>query len=205
MVETVQRWVELADESLKGSGIQFFVCPGNDDDHCIDSPLARSKSMVNLESKVVRLDDGHEILSTGFSNPTPWHTPRELPEEAIQSRLDKLAEQIEKMEACIFNIHVPPFNSKIDECAELDENLRVVTEVGHTKKISAGSKAVRSAIEKYQPLLGLFGHIHEGRGYVKIGRTLCINPGSNYSEGILNGCLITLEHGKIRHFQLTTG
>lgn len=205
IIETIQGWVELADEKLKGTKTQFFWIPGNDDDYFIDPVLAESRYMVNVDGKVIRLEEGYEILSLGGSNPTPWHTPREFPEEEIQARLEKLAERVDRMEACLFNIHVPPFNSKIDEVAELDEDLRVVTEVGHTKKKPAGSKAVRSAIEKYQPLLGLFGHVHEGRGYIRIGKTLCINPGSNYTEGILNGCLVTLEKGKLRDFQLTTG
>ena len=57
---------------------------------------------------------------------------------------------------------------------------------------SVGSIAVRAAIEKYQPLLGLHGHIHESRSAQKIGRTLCINPGSEYGEGVLRGILLEL-------------
>jgi Icc-related predicted phosphoesterase len=54
-------------------------------------------------------------------------------------------------------------------------------------------------------VLGLHGHIHEGRGTTKIGRTLCVNPGSNYSEGVLNGSLIRLRGGQVRDVQLTQG
>lgn len=205
ILDTVKRWVELADEKLAGSGIRFLFILGNDDDYFVDEALAKSRTMENADGKVVRLDGLHEMLNLGVSNETPWHTARELSEDEIHLRLERMAETVEDMSSCIFNIHVPPFNSKIDECADLDENLRVITRVGHTQLKSAGSKAVRSTIEKYQPTLGLFGHIHEGRGYIKLGRTLCINPGSNYTEGILSGALITLEKGKVRDFQLTTG
>lgn len=205
MLETVQRWVELADERLKDSGIRFFVIPGNDDDFCIDTALSSSINIVNLDGKVVWLDDWHEILSLGFSNPTPWRTPRELPESEFESTLEELAERVENMESCIFNIHSPPFNSGLDECAELDGELNIIYKAGHMVTNPAGSRAVRSVLEKHQPLIGLFGHIHEGRGFTKIGRTLCINPGSDYEEGILNGCLLSLEKGKIQHFQLTAG
>ncbi|HEX7313624.1 MAG TPA: hypothetical protein VF297_06870 [Pyrinomonadaceae bacterium] len=205
MLETVQRWVELADERLKGSGIRFFVIPGNDDDYCIDAALSGSVNVINLDGQVVRLDERHEILSLGFSNPTPWGTPRELTESELESRLEELAAQVEDMESCVFNVHCPPFNSGLDECAELDGELNVTYKAGHLVTKPAGSKAVRSALEKYQPLLGLFGHIHEGRGFNRIGRTLCVNPGSDYEEGILNGCLLSLEKGKIQHFQLTAG
>ena len=205
IVETVERWVQLADQKLAGSGIRFLFILGNDDDYFVDEALAQSRTMENVDGRVIRLDEGHEMLNLGASNETPWHTPRELSEDEIHLRLEGMAGTVEDMSSCIFNIHVPPFNSKIDECADLDENLRVISRVGQTQMKSAGSKAVRAAIEKSQPLLGLFAHIHEGRGYIKIGRTLCINPGSNYTEGILNGALITLGNGKIQDFQLTTG
>jgi len=205
ILETVKRWVQLADEKLAGSGIRFLFILGNDDDYFVDEALAQSRTMENVDGKVVRLDEQHEMLNLGASNETPWHTPRELSEDEIQLRLERMAETVEDMSSCVFNIHVPPFNSKIDECADLDDNLRVITNVGHTQMKSAGSKSVRNAIEKYQPMLGLFGHIHESRGHIKLGRTLCINPGSNYTEGILSGALITLEKGKLREFQLTTG
>lgn len=205
ILETVKRWMQLADEKLTGSGVRFLFILGNDDDYFLDEALAQSQVMENVDGQVVRLDQQHEMLNLGASNETPWHTPRELTEEEIHLRLERMAESTEEMPSCIFNIHVPPFNSKIDECADLDVDLRVITKVGHTQMKSAGSTAVRAAIEKYQPLLGLFGHIHEGRGHIKIGRTLCINPGSNYTEGVLSGALIKLEKGRVRDFQLTTG
>jgi Icc-related predicted phosphoesterase len=205
MLETVQRWFALADERLKDSGIRFFVIPGNDDDYCIDAALSGSDNVINLDGKVVRLDDWHEILSLGFSNPTPWRTPRELPESEFESRLGALAERVEDMKSCVFNIHAPPFNSGLDECAELDAELNIIFKAGHLVTSPAGSKAVRSVLEKHQPMVGLFGHIHEARGFTRIGRTLCVNPGSDYEEGILNGCLLSLEKGKIQHFQLTAG
>jgi Icc-related predicted phosphoesterase len=69
----------------------------------------------------------------------------------------------------------------------------------------AGSKSVRKAIETCQPMLGLHGHIHESSGVIKIGRTTCINPGSEYGEGVLRGCLVTFFEGKIEGFQMTSG
>jgi Icc-related predicted phosphoesterase len=54
-------------------------------------------------------------------------------------------------------------------------------------------------------LLGLHGHVHEGRGKINIGGTVCINPGSVYPEGILQGAMIILEDGKIAQTNLTQG
>jgi len=205
MVERIRAWVELADTKLRGQRMKFFFILGNDDDYCIDEVLATSQHMVNLDGNIANLDEGYEILGVSGSNPTPWHTPREFAEHEIKFKICEVAERVENMQQCVFNIHVPPFDSKIDEVAELDEDFRVVTEVGYARKKPAGSKSVRWAIENYQPMLGLFGHIHEGRGYIKIGRTLCVNPGSNYTEGVLNGCLVTLAKGKVKDFQLTIG
>ena len=68
-----------------------------------------------------------------------------------------------------------------------------------------GATSVRKAIEEYQPLLGLHGHIHESRGVARLGRTICINPGSRYNEGILQGVIIDLEGNCVRNYQLTAG
>jgi Icc-related predicted phosphoesterase len=83
----------------------------------------------------------------------------------------------------------------------LDANL--VQAADH--KIHVGSRAVAKMIEKYQPLIGLHGHIHESRGAQKIRRSLIINPGSEYSEGILKGAAIILEKGKVKDYVFTSG
>lgn len=205
IIGRLREWIELADEKLNGSGIRFFVCPGNDDEYFINSIIEESSYITNIEDKIYSLNESHEIVSTGYSNPTPWKTPRELPETELEQKLEKLVINVRNIHNAIFNFHVPPYNSNIDECAELDSEFRVVTKVGHVKKKPAGSTAVRTIIEKYQPILGLFGHIHEGRGYTKIGRTLCINPGSNFQQGVLNGCLVTIQNDEVNNFQLIEG
>ncbi len=62
----------------------------------------------------------------------------------------------------------------------------------------AGSTAVKAFIEKVQPMLGLHGHIHEAAGHVRNGRTLLINAGSEYAEGIMKAAIINLENGKVK-------
>jgi len=68
-----------------------------------------------------------------------------------------------------------------------------------------GSTAVRQLIEEFQPLLALHGHIHESRGINRIGRTVVINPGSDYSSGRLEGCIVDLTADDVKHFQLLSG
>lgn len=201
----LEQWLEYAETKLDGTGVQVFAAPGNDDFFEVDELLGASSTIELLEMKVHRLTDDHEIITSGWTNPTPWNTERECSEEELATRLQSMLDQVQDMERCIFNIHVPPNNSKIDICPKLDENMKVVYDMGNPVMAPAGSTAVREAIERHQPLMGLHGHIHEGRGETKIGRTLCLNPGSVYSEGVLNGLLVTLADGQVKDYQFTQG
>ncbi len=205
MLDNVQRWVNMIEQHLKGSGISVYITGGNDDLREITPILQSSDFVIDPEEKVVFLDSKREMLSTGWSNPTPWKTPREVSEEELGAMMDKMASEVKSFKNCIFNTHVPPIDSGLDIAPKLDANLKPVVEGGEMAVIPAGSTAIRAAIEKYQPLLGLHGHIHESKGFVNIGRTLCINPGSEYSEGILRGVIVELDDGKIKNYLLTQG
>jgi Icc-related predicted phosphoesterase len=88
----------------------------------------------------------------------------------------------------------------------LDAEFRPILKSGSPVITGVGSVAVRDAMRTYQPLLGLHGHIHESRGEAKIGKSKSINPGSEYSEGVLRGALITLSAKKgVRGYQLVAG
>jgi len=206
ITETLERWLEIAENRLKGTNIKCFVSPGNDDSDIVDAVLDRSTCIVNPNEKIVNLDSEVQMLSLGNSNITPWHCPRDIPEEELLMKINRLASKLENPEKAIFNIHVPPYASGIDSAPELDENLKPKLEPGgKIKMVPVGSKAVSDAVIKYQPILGLHGHIHESKGFAKIGRTLCLNPGSEYQEGILRGVLIQLSEGKIRDFMFVAG
>jgi len=205
MLETVRRWVKIAEERLRGTGISCYITPGNDDRFIIDNALSESDYVVNPEGKVVSIAERHEMISTGFSNVTPWKTQRELSEGELEEKIENMATKVKNMETCIFNLHCPPFDTLIDRAPQLDETLKVVTRSGEKVMISVGSLAARNAIKKYQPLLGLHGHIHESRGVEKLGRTLCLNPGSEYNEGILRGVIINLENWAVKNYLFTSG
>ena len=205
MLETVRRWVKIAEERLRGTGIGCYVTPGNDDRFIIDDALSQSDYIVNPEGKVVSIVGAYEMISTGFSNITPWKTQRELSEGELEKKIENMASNVKNMETCIFNLHCPPFDTLIDRAPQLDETLKVVTKSGEKVMIPVGSVAARNAIKKYQPLLGLHGHIHESRGIEKLGRTLCLNPGSEYNEGILRGVIINLENGAVKNYLFTSG
>lgn len=205
MIETLRRWMGMAEERLKGKGIKVFMTGGNDDRPEIEDVLKSSNYVVDPEGELLTLEGGYEMVSSGWSNPTPWKTPRECSEEDLAAKLDAMTSKVQDMSNCIFNLHVPPYDTGLDTCPKLDENLKPVYAGSEIMMISAGSTAVRNAIEKHQPLLGLHGHIHESRGFIKIGKTLCLNPGSEYTEGMLRGVVVELDDKKVRSYLLTVG
>jgi len=208
MSDRLRSWVRLIEERLGGSGIQVYLTGGNDDPMEIDDILNSSSCTVNAQDRVCRVDEHHEMISSGLSNPTPWKTKREVSEEKLAENIETMVSKLEDAKNAIFNLHSPPKDSQLDTCPLLDDSVRPpkpVIKQGRIQMFGAGSSAVRASIENHQPMLGLFGHIHESRGATKIGRTLCINPGSEYSEGILRGAIITLDKDKIKSYQLTSG
>ena len=178
----------------------MYICPGNDDWWEVDDMISCMKVIKPCDNMVVDID-GHEMVSCSRSNPTPWDTPREESEEELAVHLDELCKRVSNYESAIFNFHVPPYGYSLDLCPKLDENMKMAAE----EKIHAGSQGAKQVIEKYQPLLGLHGHIHESRGAQKAGRTLMINPGSEYSEGILKGVIIMLDKKKVKDYVFTQG
>jgi len=200
----LEEWAEYARPRLAEQGVKCFAAPGNDDAFWVDELLGGSGVIELLEGRVIQLD-GLEMLTTGWSNETPWKTERECSEPELKQRIVSMIERLGTPDRAVFNIHVPPYETALDLCPQLDEDLRPVHRGGNPVMTSAGSRAVRELIEEYQPALGLHGHIHEGRGVTTLGRTVCVNPGSNYSEGVLNGSLIRLKDAGVRDVQLTQG
>lgn len=203
VLKVLQQWMDLADKKLEGTGMKVYCCPGNDDMDEVDDIVRASRHVVLAEGKVTPLDDVHEMIASGWSNRTPWDTHREEDEDQLKLRYETMICQLRDPRNAVFNIHVPPYRSSLDEAPELDENLRPRMAGQALKPV--GSTALRKAIEETQPLLGLHGHIHEGRGATRIGKTLCINPGSMYEQGTLLGAIVKLGKGKIENYVLTTG
>jgi Icc-related predicted phosphoesterase len=205
MFSAIESWIGLARQRLHGTGVRCYISPGNDDRFEIDSLLTDSEEIVNPEGRVVDLDGTHEMITLGYANPTPWHSPREVSEDKLGEMIEAMAAKVAKPENAIFNLHVPPINTDLDKAPAVDSEFRYVREGLSVKMIHAGSSSVRSSIERHTPLLGLHGHIHESKGFVRLGRTLCLNPGSEYAEGILRGALVNLEVGKVKEFMFTSG
>lgn len=204
MLDQVQRWMDLADERLAGKNIRCIVSPANDDMFEIDPIIAAAKLVDLGESNLIQLD-GFSMVSTGWANPTPWKTFRELPEDELRTRIDGLVASVPDRQRSIFNFHAPPYGSNLDNAPKIGDDMRYVS--GGQALIPVGSKAIRDSILEYGPALSLHGHIHEGRGAVKLGRTLAVNPGSTYEDGVLQAAIVDLDarKGQVKRYLLING
>ena len=208
--ERLQRWIDLAEARLAGTGVKVYATGGNDDLTEVMATLDRpdTKAFVASENLAVAIDDEHVMVSMPYVNPTPWNTPREAEEPELAAKIDAVIGGIGDHRNVIFNFHAPPKDSTLDTCPMLDATTDPPSQIvrgGQPVLYGAGSTSIREAVERHQPLLGLHGHIHESQAAARLGRTLCINPGSEYGEGVLRGCLITLRDGKVDSFQMTAG
>ena len=194
ITERVAEWVAMADERLKGQNVRCLISAGNDDSYSVDEILEKSETIEVHDGRIIDLGEGFEIFGLSNSNMTPWDCPRDITEEELEVKIEKLAGQINNMDRAIFDIHVPPYGAGIDEAPELTEDMRMVLDsTGTPNMIPVGSTAVKEALLKYQPMLGLHGHIHEAAGIRKLGKTTIVNPGSEYAEGLLRGAVIDLD------------
>jgi Icc-related predicted phosphoesterase len=188
----LREWIALATERLEGSGVPVYVMPGNDDDFEIDPVLAESTYLQDVNERVVDLTPWHQLVSMGWSSPTPWSTPRELPEEEFLDRLSSLMSGTRDARKTVMMTHVPPYDSGLDTAPLLSPDLRPTVSAGDLLRGPVGSTGVRAAIERFKPVLGAHGHIHESGGERRIGDTVCVNAGSESSMGILRGYLVDL-------------
>ncbi|MDH5483207.1 MAG: metallophosphoesterase [Candidatus Bathyarchaeota archaeon] len=204
MVSTLKRWFDLIPKKVSNE-TRVVVCPGNDDRFPVDELIEDHKAVINGEAEVIDVDESHEMISCGWVNPSPWKTAREEDEDKLEERLEKYISKLKNVKSAIFNFHAPPYQTKLDEAPLLDNELNPIIQGGRIIMVPVGSKAVKKLIEKYQPFLGLHGHIHESSGSMKIGRTHCVNPGSEYAEGIIRAFLIEFKGDDLTKLQRIEG
>lgn len=198
--ETIRHWLSLIPDRVPEK-CKVIMSPGNDDKFSVDEVLRSDPRVIYGSDEVVWLDDEHEVLCCGWANKTPFNSPRELSEEELEVKLESLVARVRNVRKAVFCIHVPPHDTPIDTAPALDKDLRPIVRGSQVLMIPVGSKAVRRIIEKYQPLVALHGHVHESPGFVRIGRTQCLNPGSEYNEGIFKGFLVEVEGDRILRLQ----
>jgi Icc-related predicted phosphoesterase len=208
--ERLADWVALAEERLEGTGVRAYLCGGNDDTEEVLTALdeAPRDRVVNAENRVVPIDDEHVLVTVGYSTPTPWQTPRERTEPEIADVIEKVVAEVPDPSRAVFNFHCPPLDSSLDTCLKLDASVWPPTPVIENRQpvyYGAGSQAVTDALRRYQPTVGLHGHIHESRGMNRYGRTPAFNPGSEYGEGVLRGLIVAIRGGEVVGQQFTSG
>jgi uncharacterized protein len=205
MLEGTERWIAMAEDKLAGSGIRVVACPANDDMFEIDDLLAGARVVeTGDEDHPTQLGE-FTMVSMGWTNPTPWHTFREAEEPELARRIERALEHAGDPATTIFNFHAPPHGSKLDYAPALNPDLSYVAGGQALKPV--GSTAVREAIQRFQPLLSLHGHIHESKGSTRLGTTLALNPGSSYEEGVLQAAIVNLDarRRKVKNYQLVNG
>jgi Icc-related predicted phosphoesterase len=204
--QRLERWLAIAEDRLKTSGTRLYMNCGNDDPFELDQLISGSGFAIFPEGQLLELDERRSMASCGFANLTPWRCERDVTEEELAARIDlALSDWTANGRQLLLNLHCPPHASGLDTCALLKDDFGPVTEGGQPVMGPAGSTAVRAAIERYQPILSLHGHIHESRGVTKIGPTLAINPGSEYPDGVLRGALVDFDSTGVKTFMLTSG
>jgi Icc-related predicted phosphoesterase len=195
MANELRRWIALADERLGDSGTRCLIMPGNDDELFTGAVLDEAEFIVNPDCRVTDMGP-FQVVSVGYSNVTPWNSPREMSEEGLDELIKGLEKDLDPERPLVLNLHVPPHDSGLDYAPLLREDLSIVGG-SNPEMVPVGSRAVRSAIERLQPVLSLHGHIHESRGSVEIGRSVAVNPGSEYNTGVLRGVIVRLREDEV--------
>jgi uncharacterized protein len=188
--ERILTWARIVTEELD-DGRRCIWMGGNDDDERVISRVT-TKDLARFEysENIVVEVEGFQILSYGKTNLTGFDTPRELSDNGqILRDLENIGQSVLSWSKCICNIHSPP-----QKCGKLDS----VSAPNGLGFLSVGSTDVRKFIERYQPIVQLAGHIHEGRGISKIGMTSLFNPGSEYHIGKLNAFVLDIQGSEVK-------
>ena len=193
ILEAVENWVRKIEQVLPKE-MRVVLNPGNDDAFAVDEILKKEPRVEYTVGRVYNIDDAHEMVNCDWVNPTPWNSPRECSDEELENRLRVEIKKASNMTNLICDFHAPPYNTPIDSAPKLGKDMKpkIALMTGQPQYEHVGSKAVRKVLEEFQPKMGLHGHIHESAGICKIGRTVCLNPGSEYLEGTMHGYLLKL-------------
>ncbi len=166
-------------EAVRAYNERLLTVPGNCDAPSLGDHLSREG--INLDGGTAVVD-GVGLAGLGGSLPCPMGTPNEYTEEELEATLKRATDDLPPDMPHVLVSHQPPFDT--------------VADLARTGK-HVGSRAVRAAIVRLQPLVCFTGHIHEGRGTDSIGDTMIVNPGpfwaGTYAYAEIDGELKVLE------------
>lgn len=202
MTDELRRWINLADERLGEQGTRCLIMPGNDDETFTGGVIDEAEYVINPDLRVSDMGP-FQVLSVGYSNVTPWNSPREMSEEQLDVEIRSLEQDLDPSRPLVLNLHVPPYDTGLDLAPQLRDDLSIVGG-SNPSMVPVGSQAVREAIDRLQPVVSLHGHIHESRGSVQMGRSVVINPGSEYNSGVLRGVIVRLRQDEVVSVQFVS-
>jgi Icc-related predicted phosphoesterase len=206
MTQRLRDWIEMLLQNIDPKKLKAVIMPGNDDALEVDDIIKEyeDRGVVWPLDNVIEVG-GFETISLSEVNITPWNSPREVEEKDLAKKIDILAGKLTDPSKAIFNFHAPPHMTAIDVAPKLSKSLTPIMGPGGVEMIHVGSKAVKDAIKRYQPLLGLHGHIHEAGGMDKVGKTPVLNPGSEYGENILRAFMIVTDEKGVKGYWRVEG
>lgn len=200
--------ISKIENNYRKLGVKLVYLAGNDDPKEFVNKIYEEYDndvLIPIDEKTMNIND-YMFLGFGYSNETPWHTARELPEREIEERLIKLFSGLNRneLDRTIAIIHVPPYGTTIDQAPKLTNDLKPVVEGGVVAMEHVGSTAVRRILENFGPLIGLHGHVHESYGIDFLNAKCCnkkipvVNAGSEYQGGMLRFAYLMLEDLKLK-------
>jgi len=187
IIARAKDWAARLSQAAQESGKKIVITFGNTDPYTLDLVYQKPGLLVATNSAVDLPNDWKLISVAEVPVKNKSKTERGATEDEIRSRIRKLSGEAHGVNKTIWAIHCPP----------------ITTPIATRKKDKGvfGSYGVFSKISKKGPPLSLHGHIHQPqKRQCRIGRTLCLNPGSRL--GRLDAAIITLEGGRVQRAQI---
>lgn len=158
---------------------RVLAIPGNWDDEAAVALMTREG--INLHRRHV-IRDGCAFVGVGGALPSRRPSANRINEQDLAQALREAMNGVDPTLPLVLMCHQPPLNTR--------------TDVAKSNR-HVGSLAVREFIERVQPRICFTGHIHEGAGIDRIGRTLILNPGPLW-EGWYGTAEINGQHVRAR-------
>lgn len=118
MINALEEDLSKVVARYREAGVKLLIMPGNDDYPEIADYVKKQASdvLIPIDEDVVEIN-GYYFLGFGYSTPTPWNTPREVSEEELRARVERLIRGIDqsRLNKLIMVIHDPPYNTLIDQ------------------------------------------------------------------------------------------
>ena len=204
-LQRLREWVSLAERTLartRGTA-RFIVTPGPDDPPGSEAILKSSSVLEYSDDTVVALDSHLTMLCMGTLS---WEMGRVLPApparlyasgREFRNAVRELMSSVPNPRQCIFNVHVPPYRTALDQCIKRDAQGLPVQGAFGLEFVNVGSPDVADCLREHRPLVSLHGFADEPYCHERVADTLAFNPGSEAFEGIVRGVWLAFKDGSL--------